>query len=270
MKLSVCGKGGSGKSTLVTLLAQRAQARGQTVLVLDSDESNSGLFRMLGFEHPPSPLLELAGGKKNVQKKMKQPTLLNETRIRIEDIPDPYILSRNGLQLVSIGKIHQALEGCACPMGALCREFLKKILLKQNEIVIVDMEAGIEHFGRGIDTSIDTVVFVVDPSFESINLAEKVTQRLSDSPNKVRIVLNKIDSKRHAEKIEGELNKRGLMLLDTIPYDPEILEAGLEGDPLNPILAMSPIDNILDLILCEPNDHEYRIKNVSEHSLSQA
>ena len=81
MKISVCGKGGCGKSTLVTLLAKGAQARGLTVLVVDSDESNSGLFRMLGFEHPPIPLLELAGGKKNVQEKMKQPSLLNEMNI---------------------------------------------------------------------------------------------------------------------------------------------------------------------------------------------
>ena len=254
MKISVCGKGGCGKSTLVTLLAIRAQARGLTVLVVDSDESNSGLFRMLGFEHPPVPLLELAGGKKNVQEKMKQPSLLNEKRIRIEDIPDPYLLSRNGLKLVSIGKIHQALEGCACPMGALCREFLKKVLLKQNEIVIVDMEAGIEHFGRGIDTSIDTVLFVVDPSFESIALAEKVNQRLSENPNKVMTVLNKIDSKRHAKKLEAELHKRGLELLDTIPYDPAVFETGLEGGPLDPIIAMHPIDNILTVLLSKHKD----------------
>jgi len=254
LKISVCGKGGCGKSTLVTLLAIRAQERGLTVLVVDSDESNSGLFRMLGFNQPPVPLLELAGGKKNVQEKMKQPALLNEKRIRIEDIPDPYLLSRNGLKLVSIGKIHQALEGCACPMGALCREFLKKILLKQNEIVIVDMEAGIEHFGRGIDTSIDKVLFVVDPSFESIALAEKVNQRLSENPNKVMTVLNKIDSKGLADKLKAELNKRGLKSMDAIPYDQAVFEAGLEGDPLKPIIAMYPIDKILNLLLSEHKD----------------
>ncbi len=247
MKISVCGKGGCGKSTLVTLLAKGAQARGLTVLVVDSDESNSGLFRMLGFEHPPIPLLELAGGKKNVQEKMKQPSLLNEMKIRIEDIPDPYIL--DGLCLVSIGKIHQALEGCACPMGVLCREFLKKILLKQNEIVIIDMEAGIEHFGRGIDTSTDTVLFVVDPTFESIALAEKVNQHLSENPNKVMTVLNKIDSKLLADKLKAELNKRGLKSMNAIPYDPAIFEAGIEGYPLHPTIAMHPIDEILDLLL---------------------
>jgi len=63
MKISICGKGGSGKSTLVTLLAKRAQAKNLSVLVVDSDESNSGLFRMLGFEKPPTPLMELVGGK---------------------------------------------------------------------------------------------------------------------------------------------------------------------------------------------------------------
>ena len=256
MKISVCGKGGSGKSTLVTLLAKSATVRGFRTLVVDSDESNSGLFRMLGFEHPPVPLLELAGGKKTVQAKMKQPALLAEERIRIEDIPKPYLLNRNGLKLVSIGKIHQALEGCACPMGALCREFLRKIRLEKNEIVIVDMEAGIEHFGRGIDAFIDAVLFVVDPSFESIALAEKVHQRLSKDPDRVIIVLNKIDSKHHIKKLEGELGKRGLKVVDAIPYDPGILEAGLQGNSLQPIFATHHIDNVLNLILSEPEDSE--------------
>ena len=70
MKISVCGKGGSGKSTIVTLLANEARARGYQVLVVDSDESNTGLFRILGFDQLPIPLMELVGGRKKVQKKM--------------------------------------------------------------------------------------------------------------------------------------------------------------------------------------------------------
>ena len=71
MKISVCGKGGSGKSTIVTLLANEARDRGYQVLIVDSDESNSGLYQMLGFDTPPTPLMELAGGKKRVQRQMK-------------------------------------------------------------------------------------------------------------------------------------------------------------------------------------------------------
>ena len=71
IKISVCGKGGSGKSTLVSLLANAAQARGLTTLVVDSDESNSGLFRILGFDKPPTPLMTLVGGKKGIKEKIE-------------------------------------------------------------------------------------------------------------------------------------------------------------------------------------------------------
>ena len=129
MKISVCGKGGSGKSTLTSLLANQAILRGFSVLVVDSDESNSGLFRMLGFEKPPIPLMELVGGKKKLKKEMGQPNILTEKQISLGHIPSQHILRRNGLMLVSIGKILQALEGCACPMGVLNREFLRKLRL---------------------------------------------------------------------------------------------------------------------------------------------
>ena len=133
MKIAVCGKGGSGKSALVTLLAKQALNRGIKVLVVDSDESNSGLFRMFGFEKPPVPLMELVGGKASLKEKMSQANIFNESQIFVEDIPSQYIQRKNGLALVGIGKILQALEGCACPMGVLSREFLKKLRLTENE-----------------------------------------------------------------------------------------------------------------------------------------
>ena len=73
MKISVCGKGGSGKSTIVTLLAGEAQSRGYKVLVVDSDESNAGLYRILGFSQPPVPLMEIVGGKKKIISTLREP-----------------------------------------------------------------------------------------------------------------------------------------------------------------------------------------------------
>ncbi|RLC60495.1 MAG: ATP-binding protein [Chloroflexi bacterium] len=174
MKISICGKGGSGKSTVVALLANEAQARGYHVLVVDSDESNSGLFHMLGFDHPPVPLMELVGGKKSLKQKMSQTNVLSEAQIATTQIPDQHLVQRDSLMLVSIGKILQSLEGCACPMGVLSREFLKKLALAEDELAIVDMEAGVEHFGRGVDTSIDSVLIVVEPPLESVNVGQKI------------------------------------------------------------------------------------------------
>ena len=140
MKISVCGKGGSGKSTIVALLANEALKRGYQVLVVDSDESNSGLFRMLGFDRPPVPLMELVGGKKGLKQKMGQPSILSEANIQTAQIPEEYLLKKDSLKLMAIGKILQSLEGCACPMGVLSREFLKKLALEADELTIVDME----------------------------------------------------------------------------------------------------------------------------------
>ncbi len=218
MKISVCGKGGSGKSTVVSLLAGAAQARGLKTLVIDSDESNSGLFRMLGFENPPLPLMELVGGKKSLKEKMSQSDVLTEAEIRVKNIPPQHICKKDGLMLVSIGKILQALEGCACPMGVLSREFLKKLHLDENEIAIVDMEAGVEHFGRGLDAEIDNLVLVVEPSFESITLAEKIRNLAKEMQKNLWAVLNKINSESLASRLKDELAKREIEAIGVIPY----------------------------------------------------
>lgn len=251
MKISICGKGGSGKSALVGLLTFGMLERKLRVLVVDSDESNSGLFRKLGFEQPPVPLMELTGGKAALKKKMGQPSVLNAAVIHTKDIPARYIQKRNGLTLVSIGKILQSLEGCACPMGALCREFLKKLRLENNEIAVVDMEAGIEHFGRGIDTSIDAVLIVVDPSYESIVLAEKINHLFKEHPDRVWGVLNKIDSEHYSAEIAAELKKRGVKIIEAVPYDAAIFETCLHGSPLDAPLAGKHIQNIVDTLLTE-------------------
>ena len=253
IKISVCGKGGSGKSTVVSLLANAAQARGLTTLVVDSDESNSGLFRMLGFDKSPIPLMALVGGKEGIKEKMNQSSVLTETNITLGQIPYGYIMEKNGLKLISIGKIHQALEGCACPMGVLSREFLKKLRLGNDEIAIVDMEAGIEHFGRGIDNSIDAVLVVVEPSFESIALAEKIKDLASGIDKKFWAVLNKISSKSLVTEIKAKLKSRKIETIGVISYDDSVFISGLKGDPLSRGSAARQAAEILDGLLPAKN-----------------
>jgi CO dehydrogenase maturation factor len=255
MKISVCGKGGSGKSTLVSLLATAAQARHLTTLVVDSDESNSGLFRMLGFNEPPIPLMALAGGKEGIKEKMNQPSILSETNITLAQIPDGYINEINGLKLVSIGKIHQALEGCACPMGVLSREFLKKLRLGKDEIAMVDMEAGIEHFGRGIDNNIDAVLVVVEPSFESIALAEKIKVLAAGIKKRLWAVLNKISSDILIAEIKAKLKSKEMETIGVISYDASVFHAGLKGDALAPGRATHQAKEILEFLLTQFISH---------------
>ena len=261
MKISVCGKGGSGKSAVTTLLANGMRAIGYEVLVVDSDESNSGLHLMLGFQHPPISILELVGGKKEVKNVLPKAALAQSERdigviarekVSVDDLPPQQIVRKDGISLVSVGKILQALEGCACPMGLLSREFLKKLQLKGNEVAIVDMEAGVEHLGRGIETSVDVILVVVDPSYESLQLAEKVTAMTAGiGIEKTWAVLNKVPSVEVASKLEAELRKRNVRTIGCIQYDPSIFEACLEGRAVKSSETPKTIQGILDVLLSE-------------------
>jgi len=254
-KISVCGKGGSGKSTVVALLAHGVRDRGYRVLVVDSDESNPGLYRTLGFDKRPKPLLELVGGKKKVfptfsEKAESRENLLTREEFRIADIPGDYVVERDGVGLVCIGKILQSLEGCACPMGVLSREFLKRLSLQKNEVAVVDMEAGIEHFGRGVETSIDSVLIVTEPSFDSLELAEKINTLAAEvGVKRVWTILNKIRSREIALRLREELEERGISVIGSIGYDPEIFQSGLEGRPVRRDKLETDIGRILDQLL---------------------
>ena len=253
MKVSICGKGGSGKSTLVSLLASEFQRRGMEVLVVDSDESNAGLHRMLGLDGPPTPLMELAGGRKNVRRALgveaEDTSVLAQDVIRPEDIPPEHVRARDGLRMVSIGKIHQALEGCACPIGVLSREFLKRLALIEGELALVDMEAGVEHFGRGIETSIDCVVAVVEPSLESVSLTQRVKELTSASGARFAgAVLNKTDSDSLAGKLREALEDREVNPIAEIRFHPEFVDAALEGRALPFDLASEEIRAVVDAI----------------------
>lgn len=230
MKIAVCGKGGSGKSTIVALLANEARGIGYKVLVVDSDESNSGLYRMLGFDHPPVPLMELVGGKKELRQKMSQPSILAENNISLGDISPQHLARRDGLALVSIGKILHSLEGCACPMGVLGREFLKKLTLKTNEVAIVDMEAGVEHFGRGLETSIDSVLIVVEPPLESVNVGQKIYELSSGIGIKdIWAIINKVPSEEIAKRLKAELKERHIEVIGCLYFDADIFRSSLDG-----------------------------------------
>jgi CO dehydrogenase maturation factor len=255
MKISVCGKGGSGKSTVVALMADALQKRGYGVLVVDSDESNPGLYRLLGLEGRPRPLLELVGGKKKVFQAFSEDSdpsssVLTQAEIRTGDIPFGYIVGQDRVSLVCVGKILQSLEGCACPMGALSREFLKRLRLQEHEVALADMEAGIEHFGRGVETSVDGVLIVTEPSLDSLELAEKIVTLASDvGITGVGAILNKITSEEMALRLREALAGRGIPVLGSIGYDPEILQSGFDGRPMHSPNAEAAIERVVDQLL---------------------
>jgi len=257
-KIAVCGKGGSGKSVIVRLLADGLRARGLRVLVVDSDESNTGLHRMLGFDSPPSPLIGLLGGKQKLEEEIEARIRAGESEMSLElireempvtKIPPEYIFETDGIKLVNIGKILMALEGCACPMGIVSRSFLKKLRLEADEIAVVDLEAGVEHFGRGVETSGDCVLVVVEPSIDSLEVAEKISELATQIEiADVWAVLNKIPSEEIAARLTDYLNKRDISVIGTIHQDPEIFLSCLEGHPVRGRVAAEDVDKIVDFL----------------------
>jgi CO dehydrogenase maturation factor len=257
-KVAVCGKGGSGKSVVTRLLAEGLRKNGYRVLVVDADESNTGLPRMLGFEKAPRPLLDYFGGKDKLEAEItlqieagetEETIQLLQTGISCNSLPSEYIAELNGTRLVEVGKILMSLEGCGCPMGIVSRSFLNMLQLDPDEVAVVDMEAGVEHFGRGIDTGVDGVIVVVDPSIDSVHLAERISD-MADQINiaDVWVVLNKITSQSVADQLTDRLNEMDVKVIGTIPMDEEIFESCLNGRPFQGRIAGEEVRKILDFL----------------------
>ncbi len=253
-KISVAGKGGTGKSVLTTLLAKAFLQKGYQVLIVDSDESNPGLYRMLGFQRAPADLMDFFGGPRRAMEPAREAGPLDPSTelkgLSLQTIPGRYLLAKDHLRLASVGKITGAFEGCACPLAEVLKTFLRRLFLQEREIVLVDMEAGVEHFGRGVEEYIDTILILVEPSFESIALAGKINLLARASGVKrAGAVINKVPSEEIGEKVKAELEKRNVPILGTVPYDEQVVRTCLEGGALEEGRAGESISEIADLLL---------------------
>lgn len=251
-KIAVCGKGGTGKSTIVALMANALRQAGYLVLVMDTDESNPGLYRLLGFDQQPRPLMALLE-RFSLGETKPETEWLKQNEILVQDIPSEYLLECDSLKFLMAGKIADPFQGCACSIADIARGLIEKLVLKDREIVLIDMEAGIESFGRGVERGVDTVLVVVEPSFESLALAEKISY-MSDGigVNKVMAIPNKVASEKVEERIIEELENKKIKVIGTIYFDSQINEASLEGKTLSgSSSAAEDIKRITRLLLVE-------------------
>lgn len=241
-KIAICGKGGAGKSTVTALLSGALAVLGYRSLIIDTDSSNGGLWRKLGLPAPPSPLC--TGDS--------LPQFLNKDPLYLDDIAEPYVARRGERSLVLAGKIEDPLLGCACSIGAFAKMLIDNITLGPNELVIADQEAGVESFGRGVEQGCDTVLILVEPSSESIELAEKIQYMAQGlGIQRIRAIINKTEDEEQEEFIQDALSSRSIRYLGAFPLRKDIRGCNLRGCELDLELSYQAAGQIARFLLDE-------------------
>jgi len=240
-KVAICGKGGSGKTTVVALLTLAFKEAGRRVIVIDADESNPGLGRMLGIEGEPKPLSDLFS---------EDGLFAERERFSMDDIPPGFVAAVDSVRFMAVGKILDPFQGCACSMAESARQIVEKLELKADEVLILDMEAGVESFGRGVERHADTILVVVEPSFESIVVAGRIAQMAQGMGiGRVGAILNKVASDATASRTTKELEKQGVKVLGIFNYSLELAEAAFEGTPVKDGVAVTEAGTIVSALM---------------------
>lgn len=228
MKIAVTGKGGVGKTTIAGTLARLFAQDGHNVVAIDADPAMNLKFA-LGIDKNPPPV---SGLKELI---IERTGAYSENGIyklnpRVDDILSRYgAKGPDGLTLLVMGTIEKGGSGCVCPENALLRALLRHLLFKENT-VIIDMEAGIEHLGRGTAKGVDIMLTVIEPGMRSVETAGRIKKLGEDiGISKIVAVINKVTDPETVKKIENKLAVIDLPLLGTIPYDQRLVKVDIAG-----------------------------------------
>ncbi|MEA3276140.1 MAG: hypothetical protein U9Q81_12790 [Pseudomonadota bacterium] len=255
-RILVCGKGGSGKSTLVALMTAVLQRKEYDVMVLDGDASNpEGLVRLLfglGVQGEPKPLIEFFGGVDTVTCPVEDPSPLKrigdsvpvpDRRIDVlKELGTEYYLKKGSMMLLQAGKIETYGQGCDGPLEKVVRDFM----IEGDFVSIIDEKAGIEHFGRRIPDRMDIILGVLDCTLESVSIARRMTKFSTEMGMKdVWLVLNKTESEAMKSTMMDLLGDLRNKVLGSVPYDPELVRAGLSGSALGEHKEVEDVEPIV-------------------------
>jgi len=233
VKIAVSGKGGVGKTLVSGTLAGYFAKKGFKVMAIDADPSpNLALTLGITIEEankivPISENAELLNSKTRTD----YPGVF-KLHFTVDDIIEENgMKSPYGVNLLVMGTIKSAGGGCACGANAVIRELLRHMIVERDEIVVVDMEAGVEHMGRGTASQVDIMLIVVDSSRKSLEIAKKLSGFAHEAGIKnVLIVGNRVRDPEEKELIADFTTKNGLQLLALIPYDDTIVKADRVGE----------------------------------------
>ncbi len=232
LKLAITGKGGVGKTTLSSLLARLYAAEGHSVLAIDANP-DANLGTALGI--PPEEL-------RRVQPIAEMKDLIEERtggrpgttggffklNPKVDDIPERFSIRKNGIKFLVMGSVKKGGSGCMCPESALLRNLLSHLMFRESEVVILDMDAGIEHLGRGTAASMNAFIVVVEPGQRSFETARAVKRLAQDiGIKKCYVVGNKVGNEADRQFIKDSLPD--FELLGFISLNPKIAEADRKG-----------------------------------------
>jgi CO dehydrogenase maturation factor len=232
IKLAITGKGGVGKTTLSALLAHVFAERGQRVLAIDADPA-TGLAAACGVPAQEAAAITPVADMEDL---IYERTGARKGEIggffklnpRVDDIPDRFAVVQDGIRILTMGTVKAGGTGCLCPENALLRSLVTHLLLRRDEVLILDMEAGIEHLGRGTAEAVDALIVVVEPGRRSLQTAHTIAGLARDLRIKrLYAVGNKVRSPEDEAFIASELPE--FEILGFLPSDPDAIEADRHG-----------------------------------------
>jgi len=232
MKIAVTGKGGVGKTTLSSILSYLFAAEGNRVIAVDADP-DANLASAMGVPReaadkirPIADMNELIEERTGAKPGSAGIYKLNP---KVDDLPEGLGYKIDGITLLIMGKSKAASSGCYCPENVLLRRLLKHLVVERNEVVIVDMEAGIEHLTRGTADSVDAFIVVIEPGQRSIQTAGVVRDMAKGLGVKnVFVVANKIRGQEDLEFVKKGIGT--MELAGHISFSHAIMEADIKGD----------------------------------------
>lgn len=255
MKVAVSGKGGVGKTLIAGGLARGFSKRGLKTIAIDADSSpNLGLTLGLSAEETRK-IVPISENKPLIESKTSTGySGVYRLQFTVDDIVRDYSVNTPlGVNLIVMGIVQSMGAGCMCAPNAVIRALLRHLVVERNEAIVLDLEAGVEHIGRGTARHVDALLIVADSNLKSLEIAKHIHDLAKDAGMKqLYLVGNRVMNKAQREAVCGFAEKNNLSLLTFVPFDQKVIEADMLGEtPLKNMEseAVKTIDDICELLL---------------------